>query len=69
MTLAVRPLDQPRGLAPNQVSIASYKGLSLRTVYAYNNTYKQDEVSIDILYGLKQTRPTAAVEIDLGQGS
>lgn len=69
VTLAVRPLDQPKGLAPNQVSVANYRGLSLRTVYSYNNTYKQDEVSIDVLYGLETTRDEAAVELDLGQGS
>lgn len=69
VTLAVRPLDTPRGLAPSQVNVASYRGLSLRTVYSYNNTYKQDEVSIDVLYGIKTTRQEAAVEIDLGQGS
>lgn len=69
VTLAIRPLDQPKGLAPNQVSVQAYKGISLRTVYAYNNTYKQDEVSVDVLYGIATTREEAAVEIDLGQGS
>jgi hypothetical protein len=69
VTLAIRPLDAPKGLSPGQVSVENYKGLSLRVVYAYNNTYKQDEVSIDVLYGLKTTRATAAVELDFGQGS
>lgn len=69
VTLAVRPLDQPKGLAPNQVSVQSYKGLSLRVVYSYNNTKKQDEVSVDVLYGLKTTRDFASVELNFGQGS
>jgi hypothetical protein len=69
VTLAVRPLDTPKGLAASQASVQSYKGVSMRTVYAYNNTYKQDEVSIDVLYGVDTTRQNAAVEIDLGQGS
>jgi hypothetical protein len=69
VTLATRPLDKPRGLAPNQVEVASFKGLSLRVVYAYNNDLKQDEVSIDMLYGVATTRAQAAVELDFGQGS
>lgn len=69
VTLAIRPLDAPKGLAPNQVSVENYKGISLRTVYAYNNTYKQDEVSLDVLYGIATTREEAAVELDFGQGS
>lgn len=69
VTLATRPLQQPKGLAPNQVAVTNYKSLSLRVVYAYNNTYKQDEVSIDVLYGTGVTRPEFAVEIDLQQGS
>lgn len=69
IALVTRPLQAPRGVAPNQVNVANYKGLSLRVVYAYNNTYKQDEVSIDFLYGVETTREEAAVEIDLGQGS
>jgi len=69
ITLAIRPLDAPKGLASSQVAVQNYRGLSLRVVYAYNNTYKQDEVSIDVLYGIETTREEAAVEIDLGQGS
>lgn len=69
VTMAVRPLDAPKGLSPSQVDVSNYKGVSLRTVYAYNNTYKQDEVSVDVLYGIETTRENAAVEIDLGQGS
>lgn len=69
VTLAIRPLDAPKGLPSDKVSVVNYKGLSLRVTYSYNNTYKQDEVSIDVLYGLKTTREEAAVELDFGQGS
>lgn len=67
--LATRPLSLPKGVAPNQVAQQSYKGLSLRVVYAYNNTYKQDEVSVDMLYGLASARPEGAIQLDLGIGS
>lgn len=69
VTAALRPLDRPQGVAPNMAAVESYRGLSLRAVYAYNNTYKQDEVSVDILYGIEPTRPELAVALDLGQGS
>lgn len=69
VVLAVRPLQSPRGVAPNQVSMSNYKGLSLRVVYAYNHNKKQDEVSVDMLYGIAKTRPEGAVEMDFGQGS
>jgi len=67
--LAIRPLDAPKGLSASQVSVQNYKSISLRTVYSYNNTYKQDEVSVDVLYGVAEGREGASVEIDLGQGS
>lgn len=69
VTLAVRPLLAPNGVAPNQVSVDNYKGLSLRTVYAYDATYKQDVLSIDLLYGIADTRADGVVELDFGQGS
>jgi hypothetical protein len=67
--LATRPLATPRGIAANQVAVESYKGLTLRTIYAYNNTYKRDEVSIDLLYGTKAIRPVGAVQLNFGEGS
>lgn len=69
VTLAMRPLVEPKGVASNQVSVESFKSLSLRTVYQYNGQKKQDEVSIDTLYGIATTREDGAVELDLGQGS
>lgn len=69
VTLAVRPLVTPKGVASSQVAVENYKSLSLRTVYDYNHNKKQDEVSVDLLYGIADTRDDAAVELDFGQGS
>jgi P22 coat protein - gene protein 5 len=69
VTLASRPLQAPKGVAPNQVAVANYKSLSLRTVYAYNHNKKQDEISVDLLYGLKATRADGVVLLELGIGS
>jgi hypothetical protein len=69
VTLAVRPLDVPRGLPADKVAVENYKGLSLRTTYSYNSTKKQDEVSCDILYGIATTRKEGAVQLSFGQGS
>lgn len=67
--LAVRPLDKPRGLPADQVAVESHKGLSLRVTYDYNHQYKQDEVSVDLLYGLATGRSTGAVQLSVGLGS
>lgn len=69
VTLAVRPLEVPRGLPSNQVAVESYKGLSLRTTYDYNHSKKQDEVSVDVLYGIATTRKEGAVQLNMGIGS
>lgn len=69
VTLAVRPLDVPRGLPSDKVAVENYKGLSLRTTYSYNSSKKQDEVSCDLLYGIASTRPSGAVQLSFGQGS
>lgn len=69
LALVVRPLVTPKGLASAQVAQESFNGLSMRVVYAYNNTKKQDEVSVDVLYGTKALRPEGVVELDFGQGS
>ena len=69
VTLAVRPLDVPRGLPADKVAVENYKGLSLRTTYSYNSSKKQDEVSCDILYGIATTRKEGAVQLSFGQGS
>jgi hypothetical protein len=69
VTLAVRPLDVPRGISADKVAVENYKGLSLRTTYSYNATKKQDEISCDILYGIATTRKEGAVQLSFGQGS
>lgn len=69
VVLASRPLVRPKGVAENQVAVENYKSLSLRTVYDYNHNKKQDEVSVDFLYGKKATREEGVVELDFGQGS
>jgi hypothetical protein len=69
VALVVRPLNTPRGLAASQVARENHDGLSMRVVYAYNANKKQDEVSVDVLYGKKALRPEMVVQLDLGQGS
>jgi len=69
VTLAVRPLDVPRGLPSDKVAVENFKGLSLRTTYSYNSAKKQDEISIDCLFGVAATRPAGAVQMSFGQGS
>ena len=67
--LVVRPLQTPRGVAESQVARESFEGLSMRVIYAYDNHKKQDEVSVDVLYGKKAFRPEGAIELNFGQGS
>jgi P22 coat protein - gene protein 5 len=69
VTLASRTLQAPNGVAPNMYAIESYRGLSIRVVYAYDVKFKQDVVSCDFLYGTAKTRPEGAVKLDLGRGS
>jgi hypothetical protein len=69
MTLASRALQAPMGVSASQVAIESYKGLTLRVVYSYDQKYKQDVISVDFLYGIAATRPEGAVALDMGQGS
>jgi hypothetical protein len=69
LALIVRPLNTPKGVADNQVARESFNGLSMRVVYAYNSNKKQDEVSVDVLYGKKALRPEGAVELDFKVGS
>lgn len=69
ITLAVRPLQTPRGVGDGQTGTANLGGLSMRVVYAYNLHRKQDELSLDVLYGIKALREDGAVELDFAQGS
>lgn len=69
LALVVRPLNTPKGVADNQVARESFDGLSMRVVYAYDNKKKQDEVSVDVLYGKKALRKEGAIELDFKLGS
>lgn len=53
------PLALPQGA--KQASIASYKGISVRVVYDYDIKYKQDVISLDVLYGVKTLDANRAV--------
>lgn len=69
IVLASRALETPMGVAPNQVAVESYKGITIRVVYGYDQTYKQDVVSLDCLYGIDALRPAGSVQLNLGIGS
>jgi hypothetical protein len=66
---AIRPLNKPRGIAAENSAVQSYKGLSLRVVYSYDEEAKMDQVVTDIMYGLKAVRPEGIVQLSFGQGS
>jgi hypothetical protein len=59
--LVTRPLVLPQGAA--NAHVESYKGFALRVVMGYDQTKKQDVVSIDTLYGVKTLDPNRAVLI------
>lgn len=69
VALVSRPLQQPQGVAPNMYAIENFMGLSLRVVYGYDIKYKQDLVSVDMLYGTQALRPEGAVITNFGKGS
>jgi len=64
ITLVTRPLALPKGAA--NASYESYKGLGLRVVFDYDQTYKQDVVSVDCLYGVKTMDANRACLITAG---
>jgi hypothetical protein len=57
---ASAPLALPNGA---QAATISYKGLSIRVVYGYDQKYKQEVVSFDTLCGVKTLDPTRAVKL------
>lgn len=69
VSLVTRTLAKPMGVAAENCAVVNYKGFGLRVVYGYDQKYKQDVVSVDLLIGTKAIRPKAAVQLDLGQGS
>lgn len=65
LALVTRPLELPLGKGPDVAARANYKGFGLRVVKDYDIKYKQDVISVDMLYGTKRLRPSAAVRLDL----
>lgn len=61
--LVTRTLPVPRGVAAEQASVQSYKGLGLRVIYDYDSSKKQDVVSVDLLCGVKTLDANKAVVI------
>lgn len=66
---AIRPLNKPRGVAAENAAVKNYKGLSLRVIYSYDEEAKQDQVVVDMLYGLATAYPEGVVQLNFGQGS
>lgn len=61
--LITRTLALPQGIGAGQGEIMSYEGLALRVVQSYDQKYKQDVISVDMLCGAKTLRPEHAVKI------
>jgi hypothetical protein len=61
LALASAPLEVPAGANQGAVSVASYRGLSVRVAYGWDIKYKQSVVSVDFLYGVKLLDPNRAV--------
>jgi hypothetical protein len=66
---AIRPLNKPRGVPAENSAVVNYKGLSLRVIYSYDESAKQDQVVVDIMYGLAVAYPKGVVQLNFGQGS
>ena len=49
--LVTAPLEAPLGGARGEV--VNYKGISCRVVYGYDQAHKENDISIDILFGVK----------------
>lgn len=57
------PLQLPAGADVGQVSVVTYKGLSLRIAYGWDIKYKQTVISADMLFGVKLLDANRAVLI------
>lgn len=55
------PLQLPAGADVGQVSVVSYKGLSIRISYGWDIKYKQTVISADMLFGVKLLDANRAV--------
>ncbi|WDZ91149.1 P22 phage major capsid protein family protein [Nocardiopsis sp. HUAS JQ3] len=58
-----RTLPLPRGIGQGMGSIVNYKGLGLRVIYGYDQSKKQDVVSIDTLAGFKTLDAARALTV------
>lgn len=63
IALVSRTLATPMGLPSSQVSTVSMDGIGLRVTMSYDQTKKQDVVSVDCLYGTKLLDPAKIVRI------
>jgi hypothetical protein len=61
LALASAPLEVPTAANQGQVSVQTYKGLSVRVSYGWDIRYKQTVCSVDFLYGVKLLDPKRAV--------
>ena len=52
LALVTRQLELPQGAAKS--AIASADGLAVRVVFDYDSNTKQDKISFDIIYGIKE---------------
>ena len=52
LALVTRQLELPQGAAKS--AIASANGLAVRVVFDYDSKTKQDKISFDIIYGIKE---------------
>ena len=51
MTMAIVPLELPRGVGANQAQYVEDRGLGLRVVFGYDMDAKADTISFDVLVG------------------
>lgn len=61
VALVTRQLELPMGAA--NAAIANYKGFGIRVVIDYDQKFKKDVVSLDVLYGVKTLDKNRAVLI------
>lgn len=61
VALVTRQLELPMGAA--NAAIAGYKGFGIRVVIGYDQKFKKDVVSLDVLYGVKTLDANRAVLI------
>lgn len=60
LALVTRQLELPQGAAKS--AIASANGLAVRVVFDYDSKTKQDKISFDIIYGIKELNSDLLVD-------